>query len=186
MKTVFIRHGLTSGNLEKRYIGTTDEDLCEDGINQLKKSDYPKCELLVSSPMKRCIQTAQIIFHGQEILTYSGLCECDFGDFEGKNYIELSSDADYQKWVDSGGNLTFPNGEDPMFFRKRCIEAFENIVRRYKDKRSAAFVVHGGTIMSILEKYAVPHRDYYEWHCENGGGYICEWDGSKLEVMEKI
>ena len=28
MKIVLIRHGATKGNLEKRYIGRTDEDLC--------------------------------------------------------------------------------------------------------------------------------------------------------------
>ena len=28
MEIVLIRHGATAGNIEKRYIGTTDEPLC--------------------------------------------------------------------------------------------------------------------------------------------------------------
>ena len=36
MKIVLIRHGATKGNLEKRYIGRTDEDLCGEGIKKLK------------------------------------------------------------------------------------------------------------------------------------------------------
>ena len=60
------------------------------------------------------------------------------------------------------------------------------IMERYREAESAAFVVHGGTIMSILEKYAVPRRDYFGWHCENGCGYICEWNGSELHITEKI
>ena len=40
--------------------------------------------------------------------------------------------------------------------------------------------------MAILEKYAVPHKSYFDWHCENGHGYICEWDGSELYNTEVL
>lgn len=186
MKIVFIRHGLTAGNLEKRYIGITDEPLCCTGIARLEKQSYPRCDMLVCSPMKRCIQTAEIIFPGQPFTADSDLRECDFGDFEGKNYTELSGNADYQKWIDSGGSLPFPNGEAPLDFKSRCIAAFDKIIGKYSAESSAAFVVHGGTIMAILEKYAVPHRDYYDWNCENGHGYICGWNSSELTITEKI
>ena len=186
MKILFLRHGLTAGNLERRYIGTTDEPLCSKGFIQLGTLSCPRCDVVVSSPMKRCIQTAELIFPGQDIVAESNLRECDFGDFEGKNYIELSGNSDYQKWIDSGGKLPFPNGESLSGFKERCTSAFENTVRKYQNTSSVAFVVHGGTIMSILEKYAVPHRDYYDWHCENGHGYCCEWNGSELHITEKI
>ena len=186
MKIVFIRHGLTAGNLEKRYIGRTDEPLCDTGITKLQKLSYPRCEMLVCSPMKRCIQTAEIIFPEQLFIADTGLSECDFGDFEGKNYTELAGNADYQKWIDSGGTLPFPNGESPQDFKNRCISAFEKNVRKFNHASSIAFVVHGGTIMAILERYAVPHKDYYGWHCENGHGYICFWNGSELTITEKI
>lgn len=186
MKILFIRHGLTKGNLEKRYIGTTDEPLCDDGIAALKMQKYPQCEVLICSPMKRCVQTAELIYPLQDYVLEAELRECSFGDFEGKNYTELSENADYQRWIDSGGELSFPNGESSQDFRKRCISAFESMVSRYKKVGSAAFIVHGGTIMSILEKYAVPHRDYFDWHCENGHGYICKWDGERITDTEKI
>ena len=32
----FIRHGATEGNLRRRYIGRTDEPLCEAGIAQVE------------------------------------------------------------------------------------------------------------------------------------------------------
>ena len=44
MKIVLIRHGATAGNIEKRYIGITDEDLCASGIegiyNNIKAGYY--------------------------------------------------------------------------------------------------------------------------------------------------
>jgi alpha-ribazole phosphatase len=35
MKIVLIRHGATAGNIKKRYIGITDEDLCASGIESI-------------------------------------------------------------------------------------------------------------------------------------------------------
>ncbi len=186
MRIVFIRHGLTAGNLEKRYIGSTDEPLCLEGIVQLKNLAIPRSETLVCSPMKRCTETAEMLFPQQSIVLEGAFRECDFGDFEGKNYIELTGDPDYQKWIDSGGTLPFPNGESPQDFRERCTAAFDMLVSRYSDSQSLALVVHGGTIMSILEKYAVPHADYYDWHCDNGRGYICDWNSSELHILERI
>ena len=186
MKILFFRHGLTAGNLEKRYIGRTDEPLCAEGMAQLKTMKLPQCETVVCSPMKRCIQTAEILFPNRKYIIENELRECDFGDFEGKNYIELSNDTYYQKWIDSGGSLPFPNGEAPLDFRRRCAEAFEDMVKNCADSASIAFVVHGGTIMSILEKFAVPHGDYFDFQCENGHGYLCDWDGNTLIITEKI
>ena len=61
MKIIFIRHGKTAGNLEKRYIGRTDEPLCEEGISELESIKYPDSDEVLASPMKRCLQTARLI-----------------------------------------------------------------------------------------------------------------------------
>ena len=191
-----IRHGKTPGNLEKRYIGSrSDESLSEEGVAELEKLSSEYIRLIshiedemtyLSGAMKRCRESMEVLFKSEDYQVIPDLTEIDFGDFEGHNYSELSGNEDYQRWIDSGGELSFPNGDSPQDFRKRCISAFESMVSRYKKVGSAAFIVHGGTIMSILEKYAVPHRDYFDWHCENGHGYICKWDGERITDTEKI
>ena len=186
MRIYFLRHAMTAGNLEKRYIGRTDEPLCREGTEQLASVSIPRCELLVCSPMKRCTETAALLFPGQEPVICEELRECDFGDFEGKYYPELNGDERYQKWIDSGGTLPFPNGESPDGFRERCCGGFMRIMERYREVESAAFVIHGGTIMSLLSRFAVPHRDYFDWQCKNAHGYRCEYDGEKLTDTEKI
>ena len=35
LKVTFIRHGKTFGNLQHRYVGRTDEELCDEGINEV-------------------------------------------------------------------------------------------------------------------------------------------------------
>ncbi len=186
MKVIFIRHAKTAGNLEKRYIGKTDEPLCEIGRNELVGHAFPDCDIVFTSPMKRCAETAGIIYPTRKIIAAAGLQECDFGDFEGKNYIELSNNSDYQKWIESGGKAAFPNGETPDSFRQRCVYAFEKILSENADKSCIAFVVHGGTIMSIMEKYAVPIGNYFDFQVQNCHGYITEFDSGKLTITEKI
>lgn len=181
----FIRHGKTAGNIEKRYIGKTDEQLCTEGKEEIKNNKYPDCDIVISSPMKRCIQTTEIIYPDKKIIICDDLRECDFGNFEGKNYIELSENPDYQKWIDSNGIDTFPYGENPHDFRKRCIDIFIKTVRKYSDKK-LSFVVHGGTIMSIMEKFAIPHRNYYDWQVKNGHGFVTEYSDRKITISEEI
>lgn len=185
MKINLIRHGATAGNLEKRYIGRTNEPLCPEGISDLKASYLPSPGTLICSPMKRCLETGRILYPDVQPLIFPELRECDFGSFEGKNYMELTGDPYYQKWIDSGGALPFPGGESPAEFRTRCCSGVLRAVAENPSAESLTFIVHGGTIMAVMERFAVPRRGYYDWQCANGKGYSAEYSNKKLtSVME--
>lgn len=171
-----IRHGKTMGNSQGRYIGVTDEPLLEEERKRLERGTYPRVEAVFVSPMVRCAQTAAAIYPDCPVRVIEELAECDFGSFENKNWREMEGDPEYQAWIDSGGRMAFPGGEDPLEFRKRCQRGFEQAVEScfHEKIRIAALVVHGGTIMSILEKYGVPRKDFYDWHVKNGEGYRME------------
>ena len=181
----FIRHGKTAGNLEKRYIGRTDEPLCDTGITEIKSIAYPDCDIAVVSPMTRCVQTAELIYPSKRTVICSDLRECDFGDFEGKNHIEMSGDPKYRKWLDKGGTAPFPNGEDSDSFRIICVNGIRKAVNENKAD-IISFVVHGGTVMSVLEKLALPHKEFYEYMTENGHGWITVYDGEKITITGRI
>ena len=91
-----IRHGKTHGNLLGRYIGTTDEPLLPEEEEDLKKYAFGPVDRVFVSPRKRCVRTAEILFPGQEMEVVPEFAECDFGEFENKNYQELSDNPDYQ------------------------------------------------------------------------------------------
>jgi len=178
MKWVLIRHGQTRGNLEHRYIGCrTDEPLCAQGIGRLHEKDYPKAKRVFVSPMKRCIETAEIIYPDVPMVVVDDFRECDFGVFENKTYAELNGRADYQVWIDSNGEMPFPGGESRAEFAARCIKAFGELVGRNMQD-DCAIIAHGGTIMAIMEKYAQPKGDYYDFQVKNGSGYVLCDDGS--------
>lgn len=178
---MLIRHGMTAGNKLKRYIGTTDEPLCEEGCSLLENkktavvSEFCPQAVFVS-PLKRCRETAKILFPGQKQRVIDVLSECNFGDFENKNYLELSDNPDYQAWIDSGGTLPFPNGESREEVKKRNLEGFRKVLEACREEKitRAALVVHGGTIMNIMEVCGEPARSFYDWHVENGCGYLTE------------
>ena len=109
----------------KRYIGKTDEPLCTEGIELLRQRSYPDVQRIYTSPLKRCRQTADIVYPGRKVTVIHELAECDFGLFENKNYRELAECEDYQKWIDSNGTLPFPGGESRQEFSRRSILGFE-------------------------------------------------------------
>lgn len=155
----------------------------------LRGRSYPRGEGIYVSPLKRCIETAGLIYPAQSVQIIEELAECDFGDFENKNYRELDGNPEYQKWIDSQGMLPFPGGESQEEFRKRCTKGFQKVVSDCirKERRSASIVAHGGTIMSILAEYARPVQTFYYWHADNGRGYEIEldekrWQDSRREV----
>ena len=196
IELTLIRHGATAGNERGCYIGKTDEPLSEAGTaaiwERVKRGIYPSADILLISPMLRCRQTAEVIFPGQKQHPISLWREMDFGEFEGKNYQELNGDIRYQRWIDSGGTISFPGGESREEFCRRVTKGMEQalglIQEQSRQKRdiSVAAVVHGGTIMALLSSYC--GGDYYDYQCANGEGYVTcrkpdgNWiDGEKIE-----
>ena len=178
MRWILIRHGKTQGNLEKRYIGCrTDQPLCPEGVeelNALRQDLYPPVGRVFTSPLRRCRETAEILYPGVPTETVPDLRECDFGDFEGKNYSELNGRADYQAWIDSGGTLSFPGGESLEGFSARCLNAFDELKKR-APQEDCALVIHGGTIMAVMTAWT--GEEYFNFQVDNGKGYVLEADG---------
>lgn len=177
INVIFIRHGATAGNLERRYIGRTDEPLCPLGIEQAEslKGLFEPDHLFVS-PMQRTRQTAEIIFPHMAQTAVEDMRETDFGIFEGKTADELKDDVDYVNWVKGMCLDPIPGGEAVEDFKNRCCEAFLTTVSTVEDGSTIAYVVHGGVIMSTLERFAVPKKSFYEYHIKNGEYIHCKYE----------
>ena len=189
MRLILIRHGMTKGNRERRYIGQrTDEPLCEEGIRGLRErcALYPAVEKVYTSPMMRSIQTAEILYPELPRRILEELAETDFGRFEGRNAKELALDPCYQMWIDSGGALRFPGGESPEETAARAKNALEQILRECRTEQTgaAAVVTHGGPIMAIMHDFT--GEPAYSFHAGNGEGYILTISGNTMTEYQKI
>ena len=174
LELYLIRHWKTKGNLEKRYIGTTDEPILSGSERDLWEKRLHRIladvRCVAVSPMKRCRESAELLFPGKKQEVCDAFRECDFGQFENRNYEELKNRPEYQRWINSGGMEAFPGGESRERFAGRCVEGFVQKVTELQERKieRAAFVVHGGTIMAILEWLDHKQRPFYQWQAENG------------------
>lgn len=201
---VFIRHGKTKSNEEHRYLGQREEELSKEGEREIleykRRKYYPAVDWLFTSPMKRCLQTAGLLYPDLEPVCIPEWKEMDFGAFEGKNYEELNGDEQYQKWIDSNGTLPFPEGESRESFILRCEKGFKRMLKeivkaeeadncrgmggiekdrsnkaagKKTDKKTVGLIIHGGTIMALLSLYG--DGGYFDYQTANGRGYLCTW-----------
>lgn len=192
---ILIRHGRTAGNLRRAYIGRSDEPLCAQGkeeiLSRLRTGCYPPAARVYCTPLRRTAETARLIYPGLRPLVVDGLCECDFGEYEGKTYEELKDLPGYRQWLESGGYAAFPGGEGRAAFCARCREAFAGLLEP-EPGEDAALVLHGGVIMALMEAFALPQKDFYDWQTGNGEGYLLRfeprlWRGArKLELIGKL
>ncbi len=177
MKLYIIRHGLTEYNKARKYQGTLDIPLSEEGVGQIKKADI-QTDLIYVSPLTRARQTAELMFASVPQKIVEDIKEMNFGVFEGRSYIEMEKDEQYVAWMKSGCKLQCPNGEDVETFTKRVCNAVEKIIEESiaLKRKNVVIVAHGGTQMALLSAFGHPKKAYYDWRCENNCGYVCELD----------
>lgn len=172
-----IRHGLTQGNLDGKYIGQTDLALCpqgEAGIRALVKTGgYPAVEKVYTSPLKRCVETAQIIYPDIQLTKVDEIAEMDFGEFEGKRQEELEKLPEYTEWLKGGAEACPPGGEKFGDFSLRCISGLDVIFSDMmkKELTRAAVVTHGGVITNLMAGFGLPKGRPADFMCGPGEGF---------------
>ncbi len=191
-----VRHGATRGNLERRYVGTTDEGLLQEAVAALRQKRLPEMDLVLGSPLRRCRETAEALFPGCSYRAVEELRECDFGAFEYRTYEELREEPAYQRFLCTLGAEGFPGGETREAFQSRCARGFEKALQEAAGcgatarggRPRIALVVHGGTIMALLDRFSVPHRDYYQWQTANAEGFTmrCLWERGRAPECREI
>lgn len=143
MKIYMIRHGATKGNREHRYVGCTDESVLPEEKRKLaatrqKWKEQGKLQVvsaLYVSPMKRCRETAEILYPGIPQTITEDFRECNFGEFEYRNFEELNGNPDYQRFIDTFGEVGFPGGETKREFQKRCADRMEELLTGMADMK---------------------------------------------------
>lgn len=194
----FIRHGDIADTLKGEYIGTTDVPLSEEGRLNLEEYDsryiYPGTQVVFTSPLKRCVQTAKLLYPHQNPLVLDQLSECCFGEWENKSADELRDDPDFERWLAGQTDVKPPRGESGADFTKRVCLIFEQIVEGLMktNNTEAVIITHGGVIMTLLSVYGIPRAKPFEWVMDNGFGYSVRvnpmlWQRDRVcEVYQKI
>ena len=138
-----IRHGQTDWNVEGRYAGRIDVKLNEKGKKQAeeirKKLENTKFDFVISSPLTRAKETAEIICGDRNTIEIDErIIERSNGDLEGKLKTEIKENVDF-----NDPNETKYNIESITDFRNRIYDFLKDIQEKYKGK-NVLIVTHAG------------------------------------------
>lgn len=197
-KIFLIRHGLTTANIEGRYAGSTDVDVCEEGFLEIfglkEEYEYPNVGKVYSSPKKRALQTARAIYPEMTPTVVEDLQEYNFGIFENHTFEEIKEWDSFKEWMQGGCKIAPEGAEDMLVFKERIVEGLQSVILDMMKENitQSAIVTHGGLIRALLEECGLPEMPANEWEVKNGTGYTLLvnamlWQNSKkVEVFTPV
>lgn len=150
MKIYVVRHGQTSGNVERIMDGCRrDIPLNETGLEQARIArDQLKgvnLDMIICSPLIRTRQTADILNINNAPIVYDDrLLERDCGEFTGNSFDCLDLDV-YWNYYDT---TKYESVEPLPRFMERVYDYLDYLKEVYSEK-TIMLVTHGGVSMAI-------------------------------------
>ncbi len=153
---LLMRHGETAWNREGRVMGQSPVELDERGRVQVESAvPFARLigpEVIISSPLLRARQSAEIIGHGLggiDVIDEVGLEEVHYGRWQGMVYEDLIEDAEYERYRDHPLTTPTPGGETIGQVQERGVRAIRHAIEANPGKR-LLFVSHGDIIRTVL------------------------------------
>jgi alpha-ribazole phosphatase len=188
VKTLYlIRHGATQGDGVKRYKGSLDVPLSEEGIEQIKRvalylSKVIKDErpVVYSSPLSRALKSAEIIsdnFNVKPVIVPE-LRERNFGIWEGMSFEQIKEryPEEFSLWADNPLKYSPPGGESTIEVRDRVMKALRGLLHPFTNSPIQIIVAHGGVNRIILcEFLGIPLENIFRIEQEHGAINIIEF-----------
>jgi probable phosphomutase (TIGR03848 family) len=176
---LLIRHGRTTSNANGTLAGWT-EGVGLDDVGRSQAADLAErlrrmpVRAVVSSPLQRCLETAQILvtaFVGVTVQTDDRIGECRYGAWTGGSLKDLAQEPLWRTVQDQPSSARFPDGEQfagesIAEMQARALQAVRDIDTRVGAEHGPqalwALVSHGDVIKSILADAAGAHLDHFQ------------------------
>jgi probable phosphomutase (TIGR03848 family) len=176
---LLIRHGRTNANANATLAGWTDGVGLDDigrgqAVELAERLRGLPIRAVVSSPLQRCVETAQIVVSALvdvTVQTDERVGECRYGAWTGRSLKELAAEPLWRLVQDQPSAARFPDGE--MFIgesiaemQARGLQAVRDIDARVNVEHGPAalwaLVSHGDVIKSILADAVGAHLDHFQ------------------------
>ncbi len=142
-----LRHAHTQYNAERRYAGSIDIPLSEtgaqDALQAAPKLAEIKFDMVITSKLKRAVQTAQILIGNSAPIIQNELCnERNFGIMEGLTWEDIQTLQPPVLMINVGNDLhtVNPKGGEP----------FENVWERARKFRHLIFQAYAGANILVV------------------------------------
>jgi broad specificity phosphatase PhoE len=155
-----LRHGQTDANSKGFWYNDEDADINEIGIAQAKsiseKIRIFNPEIIISSPLRRCIHTAEIVLdrsNPKQFELNPNLSERYLKALEGLNTDGIKTKYGIDMDFPTSPKIdNLPDIESSTDFYERIRNTFNEIISEYKD-RPTLVVTHGGVMWAFLDIY---------------------------------
>lgn len=143
---VIVRHGDTEWSRTHRHTSTTDLSLLPEGVERAKGLagvlNAHEFALVLSSPLKRALETAELTGYGDQLEVCDDLTEWSYGELEGLTTPQiLERTPGWNLWVDGA-----PGGETPDAVAARA----ELVIERAMAAGGDALLFAHGHILRVL------------------------------------
>lgn len=186
-KIIFVRHGETDLNRDNLIFGILDPSLNSLGIEQAKASSQKlltlNYDIIYSSPLKRAVETAEIINHKNfDIEIDERLKELNFGKLEGLTIEEIKEKfpSCYEQMENDWKNCNYISGETPKEMYSRTIDFLKSL----DYQKDNLVVAHWGTINCAISYLISGNIDsYWKFALKNGGIVVLEGDSNFMYLV---
>ena len=150
---VLVRHGETAWTLTGQHTGLTDLALTDAGAASAKSlttllSDFSFSQVL-TSPLKRARQTAELAGFGEVAELEPDLCEWDYGDYEGRTTASIRAERPDWRLFEHG----CPNGETPQAIGARADRVIARIQRVHAASDNVLVFAHSDILRVLIARW---------------------------------
>jgi broad specificity phosphatase PhoE len=156
---VFVRHGETDWNRERRVQGSQGASINDAGREQARALARLLWEVplqaVYSSTLARAVETASYVAgpHSLGVVTDPRLNEIHHGDWEGLPESELPDLDLYLKWRADPSSVTLPGAEPLEAVHERAVAAMREIMARHQEGDGLVAVVSHQVVLALLKCY---------------------------------
>jgi len=155
---LLIRHGQIAANAGGRWHGSTDSPLNRFGRRQIRRlaqrveRDWRDIVAVYSSPLVRCLRTAQAIAVplGHTVTLDDDLREYGIGELEDTSFATLQSEHDFFRRIRADHDFAPTGGDSISSVARRIVSALHRIDLHDDSSRPIAVVSHGAALAIAL------------------------------------
>jgi probable phosphomutase (TIGR03848 family) len=169
---LLLRHGRTTSNADGALAGHSAVDLDEVGVAQAaavgERLRGLQLAAVVSSPLRRCLQTVDLALPTARAAVETGLVECGYGDWEGQPLKRLARDPLWNVVQLHPAGVTFPgiDGEPIAAMSARAVAAMRSWDARVTEEHGSHALwlacSHGDIIKAIVADALGLHLDLFQ------------------------
>jgi broad specificity phosphatase PhoE len=176
-KLILARHGETVWNVEKVFRGRADVDLDEVGVRQAellgKYLSNWELEAIYSSPVKRALDTANIVARYQKVTVRiaKDLMDFDYGEWQSlpEQEVKRLYPAILDGWHNNPHKVKMPGGEGLEDVRRRAVEVVNGILSRHQGN---VLLVSHRVVNKVLICYLLGLDNSHFWNINQDVGGI--------------